>query len=73
MQNAQLASTITQLSFTPAELEVMFAFPLIYSIFQLVVAGVAVGSKMKLLFTLHLSITNMRGDCGDKHVMILKS
>lgn len=45
----------------------MFAFPLIYSIFQLVVAGVAVGSKMKLLFTLHLSIRNMRGDCGDKH------
>lgn len=60
MQNAQLASTITQLSFTSAELEVMFAFPLIYSIFQLVVAGVAVGSKIKLFFTLHLSIRNMR-------------
>ncbi|XP_067301121.1 ileal sodium/bile acid cotransporter [Pseudorasbora parva] len=43
MQNSQLASTITQLSFTPAELEVMFAFPLIYSIFQLVVAMLAVG------------------------------
>jgi len=56
MQNAQLASTITQLSFTPAELEVMFAFPLIYSIFQLVVAVVAVGSKMKLLFILHLTL-----------------
>uniref|UniRef100_A0A8C0YR13 Ileal sodium/bile acid cotransporter n=1 Tax=Cyprinus carpio carpio TaxID=630221 RepID=A0A8C0YR13_CYPCA len=43
MQNAQLASTITQLSFSPAELELMFAFPLIYSIFQLVVAGIAIG------------------------------
>ncbi|XP_052004825.1 ileal sodium/bile acid cotransporter [Xyrauchen texanus] len=43
MQNAQLCSTITQLSFTQAELEVMFAFPLIYSIFQLIVAGIAVG------------------------------
>ncbi|XP_060945252.1 ileal sodium/bile acid cotransporter [Limanda limanda] len=37
-QNSQLCSTIVQLSFSPAELEVMFAFPLIYSIFQLVVA-----------------------------------
>ncbi|XP_059355923.1 ileal sodium/bile acid cotransporter-like [Carassius carassius] len=43
MQNSQLASTITQLSFSPAELELMFAFPLIYSIFQLVVAGIAIG------------------------------
>ncbi|XP_034043078.1 ileal sodium/bile acid cotransporter [Thalassophryne amazonica] len=38
MQNAQLASTMVQLSFSSAELEVMFAFPLIYSIFQLVMA-----------------------------------
>ncbi|XP_070832730.1 ileal sodium/bile acid cotransporter [Chaetodon trifascialis] len=42
-QNAQLCSTIVQLSFSPAELEVMFAFPLIYSIFQLVVAIISVG------------------------------
>eukprot|EP00064_Thunnus_orientalis_P024931 superscaffoldBa00011519_g25253 len=43
-QNSQLCSTIVQLSFSPAELEVMFAFPLIYSIFQLVVAIMAVGA-----------------------------
>ncbi|XP_077584677.1 ileal sodium/bile acid cotransporter-like [Stigmatopora nigra] len=42
-QNSQLCSTIVQLSFSPAELEVMFAFPLIYSIFQLVVAVIFVG------------------------------
>ncbi|XP_029386842.1 ileal sodium/bile acid cotransporter [Echeneis naucrates] len=42
-QNSQLCSTIVQLSFSPAELEVMFAFPLIYSIFQLVVAVLSVG------------------------------
>ncbi|XP_038575619.1 ileal sodium/bile acid cotransporter [Micropterus salmoides] len=42
-QNSQLCSTIVQLSFSPAELEVMFAFPLIYSIFQLVVAVICVG------------------------------
>ncbi|XP_026232603.1 ileal sodium/bile acid cotransporter [Anabas testudineus] len=43
-QNSQLCSTIVQLSFSAAELEVMFAFPLIYSIFQLVVAVTCVGS-----------------------------
>ncbi|XP_030285089.1 ileal sodium/bile acid cotransporter [Sparus aurata] len=43
-QNSQLCSTIVQLSFSPAELEIMFAFPLIYSIFQLVVAVTFVGS-----------------------------
>ncbi|KAF1382191.1 hypothetical protein PFLUV_G00141060 [Perca fluviatilis] len=43
-QNSQLCSTIVQLSFSPAELEVMFAFPLIYSIFQLVVAVISVGA-----------------------------
>ncbi|XP_053732627.1 ileal sodium/bile acid cotransporter-like [Synchiropus splendidus] len=42
-QNSQLCSTIVQLSFSPEELEVMFAFPLIYSIFQLVVAVLFVG------------------------------
>ncbi|CAL8340565.1 unnamed protein product [Boreogadus saida] len=42
-QNAQLCSTIVQLSFAPEELEVMFAFPLIYSIFQLVVAVMFIG------------------------------
>ncbi|XP_035767145.1 ileal sodium/bile acid cotransporter [Neolamprologus brichardi] len=33
-QNSQLCSTIVQLSFSPEQLEIMFAFPLIYSIFQ---------------------------------------
>ncbi|XP_071769095.1 ileal sodium/bile acid cotransporter [Centroberyx gerrardi] len=42
-QNAQLCSTIVQLSFTPAELDVMFSFPLIYSIFQLVMCLISVG------------------------------
>ncbi|XP_076023932.1 ileal sodium/bile acid cotransporter [Genypterus blacodes] len=42
-QNAQLCSTIVQLSFSPEELEIMFAFPLIYSIFQLVLVVVAMG------------------------------
>lgn len=44
-QNSQLCSTIVQLSFSPDELEVMFAFPLIYSIFQLVVAVITVGGE----------------------------
>lgn len=44
-QNSQLCSTITQLSFSPEELEVMFAFPLIYSIFQLVAAIILVGGE----------------------------
>ncbi|CAB1346586.1 unnamed protein product [Coregonus sp. 'balchen'] len=43
-QNSQLCSTIVQLSFSTEELEVMFAFPLIYSIFQLVVAVMSVGA-----------------------------
>ncbi|KAI5628145.1 ileal sodium/bile acid cotransporter [Silurus asotus] len=43
-QNSQLCSTIVQLSFAPDELEVMFSFPLIYSIFQLIVAILSIGS-----------------------------
>ncbi|KAL0985532.1 hypothetical protein UPYG_G00158160 [Umbra pygmaea] len=43
-QNSQLCSTIVQLSFSSEELEVMFAFPLIYSIFQLVMAVAAVAA-----------------------------
>lgn len=54
MQNAQLCSTITQLSFSAADLELMFAFPLIYSIFQLVVAGIMVGGRMALVSTQNL-------------------
>lgn len=43
MQNTQLCSTIVQLSFTPEELNLVFTFPLIYSVFQLFLAGVFVG------------------------------
>ncbi|XP_001493500.1 ileal sodium/bile acid cotransporter [Equus asinus] len=40
MQNTQLCSTIVQLSFTYEELNYVFTFPLIYSIFQLVFAAI---------------------------------
>ncbi|XP_027722470.1 ileal sodium/bile acid cotransporter [Vombatus ursinus] len=43
MQNTQLCSTIVQLSFSQEELNQMFTFPLIYSIFQLGMAGIFVG------------------------------
>ncbi|XP_075118930.1 ileal sodium/bile acid cotransporter-like [Leptodactylus fuscus] len=38
MQNTQLCSTIVQLSFTPEQLGLIFTFPLIYSIFQILIA-----------------------------------
>uniref|UniRef100_A0A672TV47 Ileal sodium/bile acid cotransporter n=1 Tax=Strigops habroptila TaxID=2489341 RepID=A0A672TV47_STRHB len=44
MQNSQLCSTIVQLSFSAEELELMFTFPLIYSIFQLLFAGLILGA-----------------------------
>ncbi|XP_042760563.1 ileal sodium/bile acid cotransporter [Panthera leo] len=44
MQNTQLCSTIVQLSFTQEELNVVFTFPLIYSIFQLAFAGIFLGT-----------------------------
>ncbi|XP_060091067.1 ileal sodium/bile acid cotransporter [Heteronotia binoei] len=43
MQNTQLCTTIVQLSFSPEQLELMFTFPLIYSIFQLTFAGLILG------------------------------
>ncbi|XP_012660489.1 ileal sodium/bile acid cotransporter [Otolemur garnettii] len=43
MQNAQLCSTIVQLSFSQEDLNLVFTFPLIYSIFQLVFAGIFLG------------------------------
>ncbi|XP_072478106.1 ileal sodium/bile acid cotransporter [Notamacropus eugenii] len=43
MQNTQLCSTIVQLSFSPEELNQMFTFPLIYSIFQLAMGAIIVG------------------------------
>ncbi|KAM5288746.1 ileal sodium/bile acid cotransporter [Ctenodactylus gundi] len=44
MQNTQLCSTIVQLSFTPEELNLVFTFPLIYSIFQIAFAAILVGA-----------------------------
>ncbi|XP_055965988.1 ileal sodium/bile acid cotransporter [Sorex fumeus] len=43
MQNTQLCSTIVQLSFTTEELNHVFTFPLIYSIFQLAFAAIFLG------------------------------
>ena len=45
MQNTQLCSTIVQLSFTPEELNLIFTFPLIYSIFQIIAAAVFLAGK----------------------------
>ncbi|KAG7467296.1 hypothetical protein MATL_G00151860 [Megalops atlanticus] len=59
-QNAQLCSTIVQLSFSTEELEVMFSFPLIYSIFQLVVAGAAVGA-----YQIYKRCCRRGSDCED--------
>lgn len=47
MQNTQLCSTIVQLSFTPEQLELMFTFPLIYSIFQLLFALLILAGKVQ--------------------------
>ncbi|KAK7813515.1 hypothetical protein U0070_012520 [Myodes glareolus] len=43
MQNTQLCSTIVQLSFSPEDLNLVFTFPLIYSIFQIVFAAILLG------------------------------
>ncbi|XP_048351171.1 ileal sodium/bile acid cotransporter [Sphaerodactylus townsendi] len=43
MQNTQLCTTIVQLSFSQEQLDLMFTFPLIYSIFQLTFAGLILG------------------------------
>ncbi|XP_006988391.1 ileal sodium/bile acid cotransporter [Peromyscus maniculatus bairdii] len=43
MQNTQLCSTIVQLSFSPEELNLVFTFPLIYSIFQIIFAAILLG------------------------------
>ncbi|NWH63369.1 NTCP2 protein, partial [Geococcyx californianus] len=43
MQNTQLCSAIVQLSFSPEQLELMFTFPLIYSIFQILFALLILG------------------------------
>lgn len=43
MQNTQLCSTIVQLSFSPEDLNLVFTFPLIYSVFQLLFAAILLG------------------------------
>lgn len=43
LQNTQLCTTIVQISFSPAELNLMFTFPLIYSMFQIVFALIFLG------------------------------
>lgn len=43
MQNTQLCSTVVQLSFSLEELNQVFTFPLIYSIFQLAFAAIFLG------------------------------
>ncbi|XP_004577418.2 ileal sodium/bile acid cotransporter [Ochotona princeps] len=43
MQNTQLCSTIVQLSFNTEDLNYVFTFPLIYSIFQLAFAAIFLG------------------------------
>ncbi|NXR33214.1 NTCP2 protein, partial [Zosterops hypoxanthus] len=55
-QNTQLCSTIVQLSFTPEQLELMFTFPLIYSIFQLLFALILLGGYR--LYKKHCMKTN---------------
>lgn len=45
MQNTQLCSTIVQLSFSTEDLNHVFTFPLIYSIFQIAFAAIFLGSK----------------------------
>ncbi|XP_064413703.1 LOW QUALITY PROTEIN: ileal sodium/bile acid cotransporter [Latimeria chalumnae] len=53
-QNTQLCTTIIQLSFTPDQLSLMFTFPLIYSVFQLVFAFILVGRKYSLISVLRI-------------------
>ncbi|KAM7328948.1 ileal sodium/bile acid cotransporter [Alexandromys fortis] len=43
MQNTQLCSTIVQLSFSQEDLNLVFTFPLIYSVFQIVFAAILLG------------------------------
>uniref|UniRef100_A0A8C2WQF4 Ileal sodium/bile acid cotransporter n=1 Tax=Cyclopterus lumpus TaxID=8103 RepID=A0A8C2WQF4_CYCLU len=80
-QNSQLCSTIVQLSFSPAELEVMFSFPLIYSIFQLFIGVVqpmrqplVLKNKLKLALSL-LAVTpgcKNNSDCINGHMPNLR-
>ncbi|KAM4699011.1 ileal sodium/bile acid cotransporter-like [Discoglossus pictus] len=51
LQNTQLCSTIVQLSFTPEQLNYIFTFPLIYSIFQILIAAIFIaGYQLYLRF-----------------------
>ncbi|KAJ8004545.1 hypothetical protein DPEC_G00137390 [Dallia pectoralis] len=62
-QNSQLCSTIIQLSFTAEQLELTFAFPLIYRLFQLVVAGMFVGGYQ--IYKRRCKGSSSESDCQD--------
>ncbi|XP_015744656.1 ileal sodium/bile acid cotransporter [Python bivittatus] len=46
LQNTQLCTTIVQLSFSQEQLSLMFTFPLIYAIFQIVFAAIILGGYL---------------------------
>ncbi|KAM6446152.1 ileal sodium/bile acid cotransporter isoform 1-T2 [Liasis olivaceus] len=46
LQNTQLCTTIVQLSFSQEQLSLMFTFPLIYAIFQIVFAAIILGAYL---------------------------
>ncbi|KAG9492225.1 hypothetical protein GDO78_000634 [Eleutherodactylus coqui] len=59
MQNTQLCTTIIQLSFTPEQLSLMFTFPLIYSIFQILFAALLlIGYRLSLRFSKNKTVLN---------------
>uniref|UniRef100_A0A8C5LKC9 Ileal sodium/bile acid cotransporter n=1 Tax=Leptobrachium leishanense TaxID=445787 RepID=A0A8C5LKC9_9ANUR len=58
MQNTQLCSTIVQLSFPPEELALIFTFPLIYSIFLILLALLFLASKL----------TEPHGNCSSQNI-----
>ncbi|XP_062909854.1 ileal sodium/bile acid cotransporter [Mobula hypostoma] len=58
-QNTQLCTTIVQVSFSPEQLVLMFTFPLIYSVFQIMFAAIMIAAYQ--LYKWHGKRT--RGDC----------
>ncbi|XP_073526516.1 ileal sodium/bile acid cotransporter-like [Phyllobates terribilis] len=59
MQNTQLCTTIIQLSFTTEQLSLMFTFPLIYSVFQILFAVLLlIGYRLSLCFNKKNTVSN---------------
>ncbi|KAM4045461.1 ileal sodium/bile acid cotransporter-like [Anomaloglossus baeobatrachus] len=59
MQNTQLCTTIIQLSFTPEQLSLMFTFPLLYSVFQILFAVLLlIGYRLSLYFTKNKTVND---------------